>query len=254
MTGSKGLHARTSGAGRLGRSGMLGAGAGLGLALLSGCSALPSLPGVGGGGSSSGGTSIIDLFSKIDPAIWAVETGSISWDENPLFHPLTLHFSRPRAIGELFGVADDLEPTMHNRALPREELPRTTQPELFTTPHLAGLQTFESALTSSHFRYASEVAVLASHSFAQPHCGAASTRGCSSRSRSCWAIPDHQGRPQYTRRGEQLIPADGLAQEGQTQPFIVEITEATCRSTRKPRLPSSAGTTPLSTSSSTFRS
>lgn len=214
MTRSRQLHARTGGPGRLGRRGLLGAG--LGLALLSGCSTVPSLPGVGGGN-----TSIIDLFSVIDPAIWGELTRSIGVDDDPLFHPFSLSFSRPRAIGELFAVADDLEPTRHNENLPREELPRVTQPVLFTAPHMAGLQAFESALSSNHFRYAPEVAVLATQSIRQAALWRGVDEGLLAEIEELLAIPDHSGQPQYTREGERLLPADELAQEAGTPPFVV---------------------------------
>lgn len=199
------MHARTSGTGRLGRRGLLGAGAGLGIALLSGCSALPSLPGIGGG-LGNGGTSIIDLFSEIDPAIWGEETGSLSGDDDPLYQPLSIHFSRPRAIGELFGVADDLEPTAYNDALPREELPRVTQPMLFTGPHMAGLQVLESALTSNRFRYAPEVAVLVTQSLRQASLWRGVDEGLFAEIEEQLAIPDLEGQPHYTREGERLLP------------------------------------------------
>lgn len=219
MTRPTRLDARAGRTRNLGRRGLLGASAGLGLALLSGCSALPSLPGIGGGRGESG-SSILDLFSEIDPAIWGEETRSISWDENPLFHPLSLHFSRPRAIGELFGMADDLEPTAYNDALPREELPRTSQPILFTAPNMAGLQGIESALTSNRFRYAPEAAVLATHSSRQAALWRGVDEGMFAEIEELLLIPDRDGQPSYTREGERLLPA--LERTPETvPPFVI---------------------------------
>jgi len=202
---------------RLGRRGLLGAGAGLGLALLGGCSALPSLPGIGGGG-----TSIRDLFSAIDPAIWGERTDSITWDEDPLYQPLQLYVSRPRAIGELFEVTDDLEPTSYNHDLPRAGLPRATQPSLFTTPAMAGVTTVKSPLTSNHFRYAPEVAVRARQSLREAVLWRGVDEGLFAEIEELLVVPGHGGEPPYRREGARLIPVDDMEPEGGFLPFLLE--------------------------------
>lgn len=201
----------------LGRRPLLGAVLGGGLGLLTGCSLMPQLPSFGGG------SSIEDLLSAIDPGIWGRETGSVVDAPDPLESPLRVNVTRPRAIGELFDVPDDLSPILYDENYVREEVARITEPgALIGPPSVHGSYPIDATLNSNHFRFAPEVAVLTAHSSRQ----AAIWRGVEDtlieEMEEILSVPDADGNVRYVLEDGRLVPTDAM--QGLSLP-PVEITQ-----------------------------